>query len=198
MKIILKEFIEEYVIEKSRFIAILSPMSDPSQLKDHIKRLKSEYPKATHYCYAYMINGIAHSSDDGEPSGTAGVPILKVLQASGVDNAILVVIRYFGGIKLGAGGVLRAYSNSSSLVIKKTEFHEKNAYSCYSSEIDYSLEQLFINNIKKLDGNILDKDYNEKITIKFYIKNKKDLEELNTLFLGQLVFKYIGEEEIIN
>ena len=198
MKIILKEFIEEYVIEKSRFIAILSPMSDPSQLKDHIKRLKSEYPKATHYCYAYMINGIAHSSDDGEPSGTAGVPILKVLQASGVDNAILVVIRYFGGIKLGAGGVLRAYSNSSSLVIKNTQFHEKNAYSCYSSEIDYSLEQLFINNIKKLDGNILDKDYNEKITIKFYIKNKKDLEELNTIFLGQLVFKYIGEEEIIN
>lgn len=198
MKIILKEFIEEYVIEKSRFIAILSPMSDPSQLKDHIKRLKSEYPKATHYCYAYMINGIAHSSDDGEPSGTAGVPILKVLQASGVDNAILVVIRYFGGVKLGAGGVLRAYSNSSSLVIKNAQFNEKNIYSCYSSVIDYSLEQLFINNIKKLEGNILDKDYNEKITIKFYVKKEKDLEELNTIFLGQLVFKYIGEEEIIN
>ena len=172
MKIITESFTEEYIIEKSRFISILTPMDDPNKVKDHIKTLKVEYPKATHYCYAYIINGIAHSTDDGEPSGTAGVPILKVLQASGVDNAILVVIRYFGGIKLGAGGVLRAYSNSSSLVIKKTEFHEKNAYSCYSSEIDYSLEQLFINNIKKLDGNILDKDYNEKITIKFFLVAK--------------------------
>jgi uncharacterized YigZ family protein len=198
MKIITETFKEEYVIEKSRFISILTPIDDPNTIKDYIKTLKVEYPKATHYCYAYIINGIAHSTDDGEPSGTAGVPILKVLQASGIDNAILVVIRYFGGIKLGAGGVLRAYSNSASLVIKNSQIKEKNHYSSYFCKIDYSLEQLFTNNIKKLGGDIVNKEYEEAVNIKFYIKNEKDLEELNTLFLGQLKFKYIGEEEIIS
>ena len=198
MKIITESFTEEYIIEKSRFIAILTPIDDPSMVKDYIKTLKVEYPKATHYCYAYIINGIAHSTDDGEPSGTAGVPILKVLQASGIDNAILVVIRYFGGIKLGAGGVLRAYSNSASLVIKSSQIKEKNRYSSYFCTVDYSLEQLFTNNIKKLGGNIIEKEYLETVNFKFYLKNKNDLEELNTLFLGQLDFKYIGEEEIIS
>ena len=198
MKIITETFKEEYIIEKSKFIAILTPIDDPSMVKDYIKTLKVEYPKATHYCYAYIINGIAHSTDDGEPSGTAGVPILKVLQASGIDNAILVVIRYFGGIKLGAGGVLRAYSNSASLVVKNSQIKEKNHYSSYFCAIDYSLEQLFINNIKKLGGNIIEKEYLETVNFKFYLKNKNDLEELNTLFLGQLDFKYIGEEEIIS
>ena len=198
MKIITETFKEEYVIEKSRFISILTPIDDPNTIKDYIKTLKVEYPKATHYCYAYIINGIAHSTDDGEPSGTAGVPILKVLQASGIDNAILVVIRYFGGIKLGAGGVLRAYSNSASLVIKNSQIREKNHYSSYFCAVDYSIEQLFTNNIKKLGGNIIEKEYLETVNFKFYLKNKNDLEELNTLFLGQLDFKYIGEEEIIS
>ena len=198
MKIITESFTEEYIIEKSRFISILTPMDDPNKVKDYIKTLKVEYPKATHYCYAYIINGIAHSTDDGEPSGTAGVPILKVLQASGIDNAILVVIRYFGGIKLGAGGVLRAYSNSASLVIKNSQIKEKNHYSSYFCTVDYSLEQLFTNNIKKLGGNIIEKEYLETVNFKFYLKNKNDLEELNTLFLGQLDFKYIGEEERIS
>ena len=173
-------------------------MSDPDMVKDCIKSLKVEYPKATHYCYAYMINGIAHSTDDGEPSGTAGVPILKVLQASEIDNALLVVIRYFGGTKLGAGGVLRAYSNSASLVIKNSQIREKNHYSSYFCKVEYSLEQLFSNNIKKLGGDIIEKEYEETVNFKFYLKNKKDLEELNTIFLGQLDFKYIGEEEIIS
>ena len=198
MKIIVDTFKEEYIIEKSRFISILVPMSDSNMVKEYIKTLKVEYPKATHYCYAYIINGIAHSTDDGEPSGTAGVPILKVLQASGIDNALLVVIRYFGGIKLGAGGVLRAYSNSASLVIKNSQIKEKNRYSSYFCSVDYSLEQLFTNNIKKLGGDIVNKEYEETVNFKFYLKNEKDLEELNTLFLGQLDFKYIGEEEIIS
>ena len=198
MKIIVDTFKEEYIIEKSRFISILVPMSDSNMVKEYIKTLKVEYPKATHYCYAYIINGIAHSTDDGEPSGTAGVPILKVLQASGINNALLVVIRYFGGIKLGAGGVLRAYSNSASLVIKNSQIKEKNSYSSYFCSVDYSLEQLFTNNIKKLGGDIVNKEYEETVNFKFYLKNEKDLEELNTLFLGQLGFKYIGEEEIIS
>ena len=186
------------IIKNSRFICYIYKVDTIDEINNILKEKRDKYYDATHVCYAYILDNIKKESDDGEPSGTAGVPILKVLQASGVDNAILVVIRYFGGIKLGAGGVLRAYSNSSSLVIKNAQFNEKNIYSCYSSVIDYSLEQLFINNIKKLEGNILDKDYNEKITIKFYVKKEKDLEELNTIFLGQLVFKYIGEEEIIN
>jgi uncharacterized YigZ family protein len=112
-------------------------MNDSNNIKDYIKTLKVEYPKATHYCYAYIINGIAHSTDDGEPSGTAGVPILKVLQASGIDNAMLTVIRYFGGIKLGIPGLIRAYKTSTADALANAEIVEKIASKLYRVHFGY-------------------------------------------------------------
>ena len=201
IKILYEGGVGELEEKKSRFIATVKPVKSEEEAIEFIESLKKKYWNATHNCSAYVLGEhfqIQRCSDDGEPSGTAGVPILKVLQASGIDNAILVVIRYFGGIKLGAGGVLRAYSNSASLVIKNSQIREKNHYSSYFCAVDYSIEQLFTNNIKKLGGNIIEKEYLETVNFKFYLKNKNDLEELNTLFLGQLDFKYIGEEEIIS
>ncbi|MEG2229250.1 MAG: YigZ family protein [Bacilli bacterium] len=102
------------IINKSRFITHLIKVYSVSECLDNLNSLKEEYKDANHYCYAYIINGIKRFNDDGEPSGTAGLPILNVLESSDLNFVLCVVIRYFGGIKLGAGGLVRAYRKSTT------------------------------------------------------------------------------------
>ena len=109
----------EIIIKKSKFIAKLYNINDVNEIKDIINELKKEYKKATHICYAYSVNGQEKAVDDGEPSHTAGLPILNVIKKKNLTNILIVVIRYFGGIKLGAGGLVRAYTTSASEIIKK-------------------------------------------------------------------------------
>ncbi len=109
----------EIVINKSRFITRLVKIKDISLVKDILEDIKEEFKDANHYCYAYIVNNYKKSSDDGEPGGTAGVPIMEVLNKSNLDYVFCVVIRYFGGIKLGAGGLIRAYSKSVSNTLEK-------------------------------------------------------------------------------
>ena len=99
-------------IQKSKFICILFPLSSIEEVKVNLAEIKEEYKGATHYCYAYIYNQIKRFSDDGEPGGTAGMPILKVLENQELNHVLAIVVRYFGGIKLGAGGLVRAYTNS--------------------------------------------------------------------------------------
>lgn len=114
----------EIEIKKSRFITWIARADDEDGAREVINAAKSEYPDARHHCSAYMHevaggNRVERSSDDGEPSGTAGRPMLDVLQGSGLTNVTAVVIRYFGGIKLGTGGLVRAYSESVSQCLEK-------------------------------------------------------------------------------
>ena len=125
MKQIKEKYINEIDIQKSKFIAVILPIYDKNSVKNEIDNLKKNYPKATHYCYGYIINGIQKSNDDGEPSSTAGKPILENLIINQLIIVLLVVIRYYGGIKLGAGGLTRAYVDSSSKVIQKATFYEE-------------------------------------------------------------------------
>lgn len=111
----------EIIIKKSKFIAKLYKINNLNEIDNVINDLKKEYKKATHICYAYIINGQEKAVDDGEPSGTAGKPILNVLQKRKLNEILVVVIRYFGGIKLGAGGLVRAYTKSASEIIKLLE-----------------------------------------------------------------------------
>jgi uncharacterized YigZ family protein len=115
----------EIIIKKSKFITKLYYIEDVNKIDEIIGNLKKEYKKSTHICYAYIIGSYAKAVDDGEPSGTAGKPILNVLQKKNVNNILCVVIRYFGGVKLGAGGLVRAYTNSTSEAFKLTEIIEK-------------------------------------------------------------------------
>ena len=108
MKSIQKEITSEIIINKSRFITILTNINDIDKVKEKLEEIKKKYKDATHYCYAYIINNHEKCSDNGEPSGTAGMPILNVLKQNDLTNILCVVIRYFGGIKLGAGGLIRA------------------------------------------------------------------------------------------
>ena len=110
----------ELEIKKSKFIGYLFEIKNVEEIKEKIDALKREHKKATHICYAYRLASpfSEKAVDDGEPSGTAGKPILNVLQKQEKQNVLLVVVRYFGGIKLGAGGLLRAYSKCASETLK--------------------------------------------------------------------------------
>ena len=116
--------INEFEITKSKFITFLFKVDNTKEIDKYIDDIKNKYPDATHYCYAYICDGYEKAFDDGEPSKTAGSPILNVLQKNNLDHVLCIVVRYFGGIKLGAGGLVRAYSNSCGEAIKLTKIVE--------------------------------------------------------------------------
>lgn len=109
----------ELVFKKSRFIAYLYNVDTIQEVNDYLNALTNEHKKARHICYAYKIGNIAKASDDGEPKGTAGLPILSVINKRNLDYILIVVVRYFGGIKLGAGPLTRAYLKSAGEIVKK-------------------------------------------------------------------------------
>lgn len=132
-----KDFRQEIVIEKSRFICSLKKVNSEEEAQDFIRQIKKEYWDATHNCSAYLVNELAQrSSDDGEPSGTAGIPMLEVLRKNQLTGTCAVVTRYFGGIKLGAGGLVRAYSGSVAGAIKACGLAEKVLMSYFSFTYD--------------------------------------------------------------
>ncbi len=112
--------ITEYVEKKSRFIGYLLSCENVEQVQEALAELKKEHKKCNHVCYAYSLKNpfLEKAVDDGEPGGTAGRPILSVLQKKGLSNVCVFVVRYFGGIKLGAGGLVRAYTKTTSEVLK--------------------------------------------------------------------------------
>ncbi len=123
-KTLLRSSCEEYMINKSRFIAFAAHIENIEEALNAIQTQREQYPNATHYCYAYVIdeNGSnSRFSDDGEPSGTAGMPILNVLKKQNLCRSIVVVTRYFGGILLGAGGLTRAYTHSAVIAVQAAE-----------------------------------------------------------------------------
>ena len=130
---IVKDFRQEIVIEKSRFICTLKKVQSEAEAQEFIKNIKKEFWDATHNCSAYIVDDMAQrSSDDGEPSGTAGLPMLEVLRKNKLTNTAAVVTRYFGGIKLGAGGLVRAYTNSVAEAVKATGIAQKVLVSKFS------------------------------------------------------------------
>lgn len=161
------------IIKKSKFITKLYKTNTLDEVDNILKRIKEEYNDATHICYAYIIDSKERCFDDGEPSGTAGIPILNVLKKNNLTNIIAIVIRYFGGTKLGAGGLVRAYSNSVLEALKLSCIIELTHG--YLIELEFSYDQIklidYILNKKK----IISKEYNDNIIYKFYF-NKEELE----------------------
>ena len=115
------ETTEETTIRHSRFISFAKPVFDKASAEEYLKKIKHAHPDANHHCFAYIIGDdalIQKAEDDGEPSKTAGMPILETLKKNNMTNIIVIVVRYFGGIKLGAGGLIRAYGKTASLVLE--------------------------------------------------------------------------------
>lgn len=121
MYTIKENIVSEYEIKKSRFITLLYKISKKEDVNNIIQEVKNIYKGATHYCYAYLLNEEYHFSDDGEPGGTAGLPILEALKKNNITNVLCIVVRYFGGIKLGAGGLVRAYTKSVVVALEKVQ-----------------------------------------------------------------------------
>jgi uncharacterized YigZ family protein len=127
-------------IRKSRFIALVTPVENRAEALAIIERLRAEHPGAAHVCWALLAGGHSGMSDDGEPSGTAGRPILEVLRHHELDGVLGVVVRYFGGIKLGAGGLVRAYTDAIAMALKSAERIMQIAYAALAVEVDYASE----------------------------------------------------------
>lgn len=137
MYTISKDYRKETVIEKSRFICTLKKVSSETEAQEFIKAIKKEFWDATHNCSAYIVDELAQrSSDDGEPSGTAGIPMLEVLRKNQLVGTAAVVTRYFGGIKLGAGGLVRAYGGSVAGAIKECGLAQRILMSRFSFTYD--------------------------------------------------------------
>src|SRR5574344_1249095 len=118
MKTIMNNINNTYVIKKSKFISFLIKINNEDDAKKEIEAINKKYKDATHICYAYITNNKEIATDNGEPTGTAGIPILNILKKNNLDNILAVVVRYFGGIKLGANGLIRAYSSSINDIVK--------------------------------------------------------------------------------
>lgn len=163
----------EIIINKSVFICTLMPINDGDHANELLKDIRKQYYDATHNCYAYVygLNGeYARCSDDGEPSQTAGVVILDVLKKNNLTNVLAVVTRYFGGIKLGAGGLVRAYSSSTSESVKAARIYTIEKCSHLTITVSYQN----YNVVNKVFEGIepIDKVFTENITLKFLIPSK--------------------------
>lgn len=152
-------------INRSEFICLLHRCFTIDQAKAYVVQAKIDYPQATHYCYAYLLDHhqYSKSNDDGEPAGTAGSPILQTLLKNDVDNIIAIVIRYYGGIKLGAGGLIRAYGSSCALALQQAIFTTFQSVHYYQITVDYdNIGKL--NHITESNGLTIDNiEYTDKV-----------------------------------
>lgn len=184
-KTIEKENSAEIVEKKSRFIANIYNVESKEEAEEKIKQIKKKYYDAKHHCFAFSIieeNGITQkSSDDGEPSGTAGAPILNIIKSNNLQNVVIIVTRYFGGILLGTGGLTRAYSEAAGKVVEQSELIQKEPGMEVELEIDYNDNEKFKYYCQKNNVNIIKIEYTENILYKIELNEKeyKKIEERN-------------------
>ncbi len=167
-------------IKKSKFITVLKKVDTEEEAKEVLLKVKDNYPNAKHYTYAYIIDGIKKASDDKEPSGTAGVPILNILEVHQLTHVICIVVRYFGGILLGAPGLVRAYSKSASSCLDTTHIIPFISYLEVEFTFPYDLSKKVDYLLK--DIKILHKEFSSFVTYTILLpeKSKEVLEELQS------------------
>lgn len=181
----LKEHTTE--IQKSKFICRLIKLNSFEQINDELNKAKNDWSGATHYCYAYLFENKKKCSDDGEPSGTAGMPILNVLENKNLNNILCIVIRYFGGVKLGAGGLVRAYTQSVTNTLEEIDLIEikkgKKVEIIFpynqEKQINYLLSQFYI----------CEKYFEDNIKYIIYISN----DDLNILKENNITYNILED-----
>lgn len=191
MYTIVKDYRKEIVIEKSRFICSLKKVNSEEEAQEFIKAVKKEFWDATHNCSAYLVDDLSQrSSDDGEPAGTAGIPMLDVLRKNHLTGTVAVVTRYFGGIKLGAGGLVRAYSGSVAGAVKECGIAEKILMSRFSFLYDVNNVGRILNILYQQNlFEIHDVEYNmrAKVILKMKDSQKEEAEAWLTEHLNQQI-----------
>lgn len=182
------------IIEKSKFICYMKHIQTEQDFKDYLNLIKKKHYDADHVCSGFISNNIKRSNDDGEPSGTAGSPILNVLEKNNLNEMCALVVRYFGGVKLGAGGLIRAYSSAVSECIKTGTLIENIEYPKYNLVLTYELANKVEHYIKN-NTILLNTKYDENITFEFALDDKNKLETIKEYTKG-IDPIYIGIENI--
>lgn len=163
----------EFIINKSKFITLTYQINNKNEINNYLNNIKIEYPNATHYVYAYILDEINYQTDDKEPSGSAGKPLLNVLLKNNLNHILIIVVRYFGGIKLGCGTLTRTYSKCASEIIKKSKIIELEKG--YQIKLITNLKG--INKLPNIDMKIINKTFDNEV-IYIIELNKKNFEIL--------------------
>lgn len=189
-------------IKKSRFICHAKRVYSEEEARNFITAIKKEHYKATHNCSAFIIgerSEIKRTSDDGEPSGTAGVPMLGVLENHNLTNVCVVVTRYFGGIKLGAGGLIRAYAGSVALAVKEIGIIEIKEQAGIAIQMSYAQYQEYNNFLKEHNLMELDTNFTDQVDTMIYV-NKEEKENIKAalveFFNGKVALTDQGLREV--
>lgn len=181
----------ELVIQKSRFIGQCFDITHKHDIELLLHDLKKQHPKASHFCFGYVIDDRHQGSDDdGEPRHTAGKPILEAIQKHHLNNILCVVIRYYGGIMLGASGLTKAYRDTAFLAIEKTSFETLILYDLYEIVLSYELYQKKKSDLEKI-GIISQEQFLDSVTITF--QTTLDLKTIKTLLYGYHSIQWIQQ-----
>ena len=198
-KTVEKEASDFFIEKKSKFIGYAKPVKTQEEAVDFISKIKSKNWDATHHVYAYVLreNNIQRYSDDGEPSGTAGVPVLDVMLKESLVDVCVVATRYFGGTLLGAGGLVRAYSHTSKIALEAAEIITMAQCSVMSAEVDYSFYDRLNILLSDFSAVILNTSFSDKVCVEFSVKeNIVDL--LNAKLIdvsnGKYALKFLRSE----
>ncbi|WP_317316668.1 YigZ family protein [Peptostreptococcus russellii] len=174
---------DEFTVEKSVFIGHVKPVETEEEAREFIDEIKSKYKDATHNVWAYTIGetmNIQRYSDDGEPQGTAGIPTLEVIKKEDLRNVVVVVTRYFGGVKLGAGGLVRAYTKGAKIGLEAGKIVEKKPFIEVDISVDYTLLGKIQNELANREYTVKDIEYTDSVNIIVYCE-KERLETLSSL-----------------
>ena len=181
------------VIKKSEFICTLIPLNDEEKINETIDYYKEKYGKESKF---YLVGTKERANDDGEPSGTAGLPMLNVLKKQELSNIIAIVTRYFGGIKLGAGGLTRAYSQAVADALKEANIVEKHLIDVYDVSLDYSFTKKFEHLLKVNDIDCINKEYDEQVTYRLYIDDLSFFDTIQDLTSNRYSKEFIKKEYV--
>ena len=176
----------EINVKKSQFICSLFPTRNKKESKEIIQKLNQQYSDATHNCTAYIVSDGEGFDDDGEPGGTAGKPMINVLRKNELHNITAVVTRYFGGIKLGAGGLVRAYSKSVMEAIGEAEILEIEEYEVYTITFEYSEIKTADTEVRNNSLEVIDKDYSDKVSYDIVSKDERDIPKIFEKYAGKI------------
>lgn len=167
----------EIEIKQSRFIGQAIRIGSQKEAEDFVDSVRREYPDARHSCYAWILDGEVHMqkySDDGEPSGTAGMPILSILTKGGITNAAIVVTRYFGGILLGKGGLVRAYTDAAAGAVEKASVVRSDKGIVFGIDMSYEMSEKILYAVRTNNWEIENIDYSDKVTADILIREEEE------------------------
>jgi uncharacterized YigZ family protein len=159
----------ELIIKKSRFIACVQPMADRAQAQAVVARLREKHPGAAHVCWALLAGGQSAAVDDGEPSGTAGRPMLDVLRHQDLEGVLATVVRYFGGVKLGAGGLVRAYTDSVAQALLKADKVAIVRMRTLRCAVPYAMEGMVRRELDAAGATLVDVAHGDEVAFEFAI-----------------------------